>query len=274
MYLTVTGSVAYGVSDDHSDVDIYGVCIPPKTEVFPHLAGNIEGFGKQRQRFESWQEHHIKDPSNDKEYDFQVYGIVKYFQLCMENNPNMIDTLFTPRRCVIHATQLSELIRENRKLFLHKGCWHKFKGYSFSQLHKMRGQKREGKRKDSYEKFGFDVKFGLHVVRLLLEVEQILAEGDLDLERHREQLKAIRRGEWTEPQIRQWAQDKEKDLEKLYNESTALPYKPDEAKIKELLLNCLEIHYGSLSECLVKEDRVVSVIKNIRTELDRIKDFA
>ena len=37
-YETIMGSVAYGVSSDTSDVDVYGWAIPPKEDVFPHLA--------------------------------------------------------------------------------------------------------------------------------------------------------------------------------------------------------------------------------------------
>ena len=35
-YETILGSVAYGVSSDTSDVDIYGWAIPPKDDVFRH----------------------------------------------------------------------------------------------------------------------------------------------------------------------------------------------------------------------------------------------
>src|SRR6185503_3895322 len=94
-YETIMGSMAYGVSGDSSDMDIYGFCIPPKDMIFPHLAGHIQGFGKQIQKFDQYQQHHIIDKSSDKEYDLNIYNIVKYFQLCMENNPNMIDSLFT-----------------------------------------------------------------------------------------------------------------------------------------------------------------------------------
>ena len=38
------------------------------------------------------------------------------------------------------------MIRDARRLFLHKGAWWKFKGYAYSQLHKMSGHVREGKR--------------------------------------------------------------------------------------------------------------------------------
>lgn len=139
--MMIMGSQAYGVSTDSSDQDIYGIVIPPKELVFPHLAGEIPGFGKQIQRFENYQQHHIKDPSNqDVSYDLNIYSIVKYFQLCMENNPNMIDSLFVPRNCIIHSTAIGEMIRENRHIFLHKGSWPKFKGYAYAAINKLRGK--------------------------------------------------------------------------------------------------------------------------------------
>jgi len=52
MYETIMGSIAYGVSSEQSDRDIYGFCIPPKEEVFPHLDGEIPGFGEPKKRFE------------------------------------------------------------------------------------------------------------------------------------------------------------------------------------------------------------------------------
>lgn len=259
-YETVMGSVAYGVSSDASDVDIYGICLPPKESVFPHLAGEIFGFGTQLQRFEQWQEHHV--PALDRVWDFQVFGIVKFFQLAMENNPNVIDSLFTPRRCVLSSTAVGEYIREHRCDFLHKGAWHKFKGYAYSQLNKIRTKTPGGKRAELVEAHGYDVKFAYHVVRLLLEVEQILVHRDIDLERDREQLKAIRRGEWTLAQLEDWAQDKEKQLEAVYHSST-LPYGPDEALIRSHLLHCLEAHYGDLSSAVAKPDQERQILQQI-----------
>ena len=96
---------------------------------------------------------------------------------------------------------------------------------------------------------GYSTKFMYHVVRLLSECEQILIEENLDLQRNREQLKSIRRGEWSLEQIEQYFADKEKQLEELYIKST-LQHKPDEAKIKALLLECLEMHYGSLEKAV------------------------
>ena len=238
------GSIAYGVAQPDSDWDIYGFCIPPKDMVFPHLRGEIPGFGRQQQRFDQYQQHHVQVA--DTEYDFTIYSIIKYFQLCMDNNPNMIDSLFVPRDCVLYTTQVGEIVRDARKLFLHKGSWHKFRGYAFSQLSRLKGKSKESKRWPSIQKHGYDIKFAYHVVRLINEVEQILVEGDIDLRKDNAMLKSIRAGEWTEQRVRDWFATKEKDLGSLYI-SSKLQHKPDEEAIKELLLSCLEQHYGSLA---------------------------
>lgn len=322
-YLTLMGSQAYGVANTNdteeiSDWDVYGFCIPYKDMVFPHLRGEIAGFGRQVQRFEQYQQHSVKDISKRKEYDLSVYNIIKYFQLCMENNPNMIDSLFTPQRCVLYCTPIGNLVRENRKLFLHKGCFFRFKSYAFSQMHKMKNKAlkqyieqcdrlkvdldtttpnmvqdqivrrakgdREGihpldhltneelstfqalikrvyqggsisKRLKSVQKYSYDVKYAYQLVRLLNEVEQILIEGDLSVDRNREQLKSIRRGEWTMDQIEEYFDQKERELESAYTFSK-LRHSPDESKIKQLLLNCLEMHFGSLDKCIIKQGQV------------------
>lgn len=171
---------------------------------------------------------------------------MKFFQQAMENTPNVIDSIFTPKRCVLSSTPVGDYLREHRADFLHRGSWHKFKGYAYSQLNKVKTTAPIGKRAELVEKYGYDVKFGYHAVRLLLEVEQILVTGDLDLERDSEQLKGIRRGEWPLAELERWVADKEKAVEALY-QSSALPYGPDEARIRTHLIHCLEMHYGDLS---------------------------
>lgn len=270
-YLTIMGSTAYGVSSDASDIDVYGFCIPPKDIVFPHLAGEIYGFGRQIQRFEQFQQHHIIEKDHRKEYDFSIYNIVKYFQLCMDNNPNMIDSLFTREQQVLGATKIANHVRDNRKLFLHKGSWHKFKGYAYSQMHKMRIKDPDetSVRYEMIQKHGYDVKFAYHVVRLLNEVEQIMVDHDLDLMRNNEQLKAIRRGDWTMEQIEQHFYEKEKSLEEVYSKST-LRHSPDEAVIKKLLMECLEEYYGSLQGCVETADHYKDMLRQIQQIVSKV----
>lgn len=264
-YLVIMGSYAYGVNKDESDMDIYGWCIPPKSYIFPHqVNGEIEGFGKQHERFHQWQKHHVQDPDKDREYDFSVYNIVRYFQLCMEGNPNMVDSLFVPTRCRLHCTQIANHMIDNRKLFLHKGCYHNLKGYAFSQLSKL-DREFEGKRKEEAEEYGYSLKFAYHLVRLLSECEQILLEHDLVLDEkgRREHMKAVRRGDFTKEQIVEHFNQQEKQLEKLYHESK-IPHKPDEAKIKKVLLECLEMHYGRLDNLVKKETSNEDLLSDLK----------
>jgi len=127
-----------------------------------------------------------------------------------------------------------------------------------------------GKRKETIAKFGYDVKFGYHVVRLLNEIEMILTEGDLDLERNREQLKSIRRGEWKKEDILDYFNKKERELESLYTNSK-LPHGPDEDKIKQLLLNCLEMHYGSLGKAVHKEHTIANILHDLESVINKYK---
>lgn len=271
-YETIMGSVAYGVSSDTSDMDVYGFCIPPKEDVFPHLRGEIMGFGRQKQRFEQYQEHHIMDADAQQEYDFSIYNIVKYFHLCMENNPNMIDSLFTPRRCVLHSTEIGEMVRDERRIFLHKGAWHKFKGYAYAQMKKIgAGRNRSNeKRQADIDRVGYDTKFAYHLVRLMCEVEQIMIEGDLDLERNREQLKAIRRGEWSLEQVEEWFASKEKSLEEVYA-SSILRHSPDESAIYNLLYKCLEQHYGSMEGVVRALPPAEKLLAEMQAVIDRYR---
>jgi predicted nucleotidyltransferase len=259
-YLVIMGSFAYGVSGDSSDVDVYGFCIPKMEVVFPHMNGVLHGFDDNYEKFENWQQHHIK--YDNKEYDMDIYNIIKYFRLIRDNNPNMIDSLFVPERCILECTDIGKMVRENRHMFLHAGSYYKFKGYAYSQKAKMLTKNPIGKRRDIIDKYGFDTKFGYNLVRLLSECEQILSTGDLDLEKNNEQLKSIRNGEWTPAQLCEYFDSKEKHLEELYSK-TKLPYGPREKEIKELLLKCLKMKFGSLYD-LFRNDKPVSILTDLK----------
>lgn len=261
-YEVLTGSQAYGIANQDSDWDIYGFCIPPKELIFPHLAGEIPGFGEQVMRFEQFQKHGIESPEEGRIYDITIFSIVKYFQLCMLNNPNILDTLFIPPSNILSTSEVAKHLRSNRKMFLHKGAWHKYKGFAYSQLHKLNIKNPEGNRKELVEKYGYDTKFATHIVRLMGNIEQILIEGDLDLQRNKEQLKSVKRGEWTKQEVETYFSKKEIALEQLYLDSK-LQHSPNEAKIKNLLLECLEMQFGNLSDVVLVPGRAEQTLREV-----------
>ena len=145
------------------------------------------------------------------------------------------------------------MVRENRDLFLSKAAWKKFKGYAFGEMTDMLKEK-NGKRKELVDKYGYDTKNASHVLRLLDEIEQILVFGTVDIRRNKEQLKFVRAGFMNLSEFKSCFASKEKVLDTLYANST-LREKPDEKALKQLLLNCLEHHYGNLSGCVVNPDK-------------------
>ncbi len=248
-YETFMGSVAYGVSTESSDIDIYGFCIPPKEILFPHINGVIYGFGPQGERFDQFQQHHVAVPDSNKIYDINIYNIVKYFKLCAECNPNMIDSLYTPESVVVRQTHVAENIRAHSNQFLSKLAWIKFKGYALSQLSKLRNRSPIGKRVELIEKYGFDVKYAYHLIRLLDEADQILTTGTINLQRDAERLIEIKNGAWTLEQVEKVAQEELVRLDNVYTVSK-LREVPDMIFLKQLLLDSLEEVYGDLKGCI------------------------
>jgi hypothetical protein len=86
----------------------------------------------------------------------------------------------------------------------------------------------------------------------------------LDLRLNNEHLKAIRRGEVSEEDVKKWASDKEKHLETLFVNSK-LPEKPDEDKIKKLLLECLSYHYDNLDKCITLPDKYKQTLEEVKS---------
>jgi len=268
-YETIMGSQAYGVSNDDSDLDIYAFTIPPKRIVFPHTAGYIYNFGKKGpETFKQYQKHHIN--AYDKEIDLNIFSIVTYFTLLMDNNPNMLDSLFTRQQSVTHSTKIGDMVKDSRHMFLHKGAWHRYRGYAYAQMKKLRHKESKGMRKELVEKYGYDVKFGYHIIRLINQVEDILVHGDFDPMAHREMLKSVRRGDWSIEEIEDFFKRKEKTLDELYAKST-LQHTADEAKIKQLLLDCLEEFYGTVSADDVRSvDKFEQALQEIKQITNRV----
>jgi predicted nucleotidyltransferase len=265
------GGKMYGYSDEDGDEDILGICIPPRDMVFP--TGEILGFGRQKKHFEQYEEQRIEDKEARKQYDLSIYSIVKFFDLAMENNPNFLTALFVPINHILHITRIGTIIRDNRRMFLHKGCYWKYKGYAYSMVAKLKNKNPgpDSKRYELIKKYKYDVKYALHLVRLLNEVQQILIEGDLNVHKNLEQLKSIKRGEWKEEEVLEYFNKKEKELETLYATSS-LPYGPDEDKIKSLLLQCLEEHYGNLSSVIVLPDRYKQAVDQIQEICEKLRN--
>jgi len=109
----VAGSRLYGTATELSDIDIRGVCLMP--------AEALLGL----QRFDQYQ---------DTKSDTVIYGLTKFFNLCLGANPNILDILCAPPgRWLIESDQWVR-IYARQDIFLSQKVRHTFSGYAYSQL--------------------------------------------------------------------------------------------------------------------------------------------
>ena len=86
-----------------------------------------------------------------------------------------------------------------------------------------------------------NTKHGYHLVRLIRMCREILTTGKVIVKRpDREELLAIRNGEWSYDRLVDWADAEDKELDLLYKTSTALPQVPDRKYLDNLCIYLVE----------------------------------
>lgn len=120
------GSQAYGTSTPTSDLDVKGICIPPR----PYYLGFAH-------KFEQSEELVSKGHPEDR----VVYSIEKFMRLATDCNPNIIEVLNVNEEDVLRSDYFGRKLRENASLFLSKKAKHTFSGYAHAQLKRIQTHK-------------------------------------------------------------------------------------------------------------------------------------
>jgi predicted nucleotidyltransferase len=222
----LSGSHAYGTNTHESDTDYRGICIPP----VDYLLGLHE--------FEA---RHTENP------DEVIYSLKKFVILALQNNPNILDTLFVNDDKILFINEFGRELRSLANEFLSKRVYKTYGGYAKAQLEGMMnrgGKGNHGVRADLIAKIGYDSKHALHLVRLLRMGIEILETGKVIVLRpDAQELLAIKRGEYTKDQILRMAASLEERLNEAYDH-THLPDEPNTPKIEAWLISA---HRRSLS---------------------------
>jgi len=97
-----------------------------------------------------------------------------------------------------------------------------------------------GNREELYLKHGFDSKYGMHLVRLMMEGKELLETGKIEFPlKERNLLLDIRHGKYTKEDIIEMSEDFENDIEKITIISD-LPSKPQYNKIQYFCIKALK----------------------------------
>lgn len=124
VFLMMRGSQAYGTNTPESDIDYGGICMPSLDVMF-----GIDQFDQE----EDWgnDEHGIK-------IDKSIYVFNKAIHLMAENNPNMMDYLCVPDRCVVQGSAIWDIVQSNADMFVSLDAKGSFLGYALSQLSRIK----------------------------------------------------------------------------------------------------------------------------------------
>lgn len=127
LFVTRTGSRAYGTNRPDSDEDFRGVVVPPRE----YLLGFLNRF---------------EQAVFTQEMDCVLYGLHKFFKLATDCNPSIIELLWTDDSLRVFTNERwrsqVELLMASRDLFLSKKAKHTFAGYAMSQLKRIKLHRR------------------------------------------------------------------------------------------------------------------------------------
>lgn len=207
IYRCVVGSRAYGLDGPDSDTDRRGIYLPPAA-----MQWSLYGVPEQLEREETQECY---------------WEVQRFLVLALKANPNVLECLYTP--LVETALPLAEELLAMRASFLSRLIYQTYNGYVMSQFKKLES--------DLRTRGAIKWKHAMHLIRLLLSGVVALQEGrvPVQVENHREQLLAIRRGEVPWEEVNAWRLSLHKAFDRAFAE-THLPERPDYERANAFLL--------------------------------------
>lgn len=228
----LSGSHLYSTATENSDRDYVGIFIPPKDYILglhtcELVTSNTNNDGR----------------NSSEDTDCTYYSLPKFFQLAMKNNPNTIELFFVPPENIVFSDEYGKAILKNARHFISKKCKNTFGGHAHSQKQKLLTKNPIGSRLAYIEKFGFDVKFASHLIRLLQEGIELLDDHKITFPLGvAEYCKDIKLGKISLEHILSTANLMEQILNDSYNTSD-LQDEPDFDEINELQISLIESYW-------------------------------
>lgn len=194
IFAFIGGSQLHGAKlEGNDDLDVYGVFIEPPEyplglDVHEHYVTSTSGNERR---------------NGPDDVDITLYSLRKWAGLAAKGNPTALHFLFARQHLYETPTWIG--LRHSAQRFLCRKQVAHFKGFADAQLKRLLGAKGNGKhgqRPELEERYGYDVKAGMHVIRLLNEGIELMRDHRITLPRpERELLIQIRQGAWSQDRL-------------------------------------------------------------------------
>lgn len=231
---TVVGSGVHGLAiegtDDHDEMGVY---IEDPAAVVG--ISRIDGHYVAR----TVPEGHRSGPGD---VDLVLYSLRKYLALVATGNPTALLPLFAPERDVLIMTGAGERLRAFGPSLLSQQSGRRFLGYLHSQRQRVAGQdtRHTPNRPELIERYGYDVKYASHALRLAIQGIEVARHGRLTLpmpDDERELVLSVKRGERSREEALRLVDARAAELAELLDTgSSPLPERPDVAAVNEWLV--------------------------------------
>ncbi|MBM7789981.1 nucleotidyltransferase domain-containing protein [Tenggerimyces flavus] len=240
---SVVGSGVHGIAiagtDDHDEM---GVFIEPPAHVlgmrppFEHYVHRTQPEGAR---------------SGPGDVDLIIYALRKYLRLALKGNPTALLPLYAPPADLVVMTPLGEELRELAPAVLSRRAVRRFLGYMEAQRARMVGggkRNRVPNRPELVEKYGFDVKYASHALRLAYQGYEVLRDGRLTLpmaDKAREHVLSVKRGEIPQAEVLESIAKLQLRIEEdLEAGRTPLPPEPEWERLGEWSTSAYRRHWG------------------------------
>lgn len=213
----VVGSTAHGLhtADGVDDRDEMGVCIEPMSA----MIGRSE-FEQVIYRTAAIREGKHDAKSRGGDLDLTVYSLRKWARLALQGNPTVLLLLYLRAEYCSVRVSVGAQLQELQECFWSREAGKRFLGYLTAQKQRLLGE-RGGKdvhRPELVEKYGYDTKYAMHMLRLGVQGVEFMRNGYLSLpmrEPEREWIRSVRIGKVTQQDVLQRAGELERELKDL-----------------------------------------------------------
>ena len=167
-----------------------------------------------------------------KDEDYSYWEIKKFLKLVLANNPNVLETLWSPVMMYPNNNTgdlIKNFIEDYRNSFISKRIINTYGGYATSQLKRGEEYVARGKTKDGWKHL-------MHLCRLLIQGTSALKTGTLEVNvgTYKDRLLSIRREQMSMEEFKTW----HGELEAEFNEAkltTKLPDEPEQRPAEDFL---------------------------------------
>ena len=234
---TVVGSGVHGIAiagtDDHDEMGVFVEppgCVLGLAAPVPHYVWRTQPEGHR---------------SGPGDVDLVLYSLRKYLRLATKGNPTALIPLFAPPESIVVSTPLGEELRALAPAVLSRQAVHRFLGFMNAQRKRLiTGSNRT----ELVERYGYDVKYASHALRLAYQGLEVLRDGRLTLPlpaAERERVLEIKRGDVDEPTALARIAAVQAEVERrLADDDTPLPARPDLDRISAWAIDAQRRSWG------------------------------